>query len=50
MAEHRLKPDQIIVYRDGVGDSMLEVVVRFFLLKEFHCLFYLLILNSLKLK
>jgi len=26
MNEHQVKPDQIIVYRDGVGDSMLEAV------------------------
>lgn len=29
LAEHKVTPDQIIVYRDGVGDSMLDAVVCF---------------------
>jgi aubergine-like protein len=28
MKEHQIKPDHIIVYRDGVGDSMLEAVTK----------------------
>jgi hypothetical protein len=30
IADHKITPDQIIVYRDGVGDSMLECVVCYF--------------------
>lgn len=28
LAEHKVTPDQIIVYRDGVGDSMLDAVSK----------------------
>jgi len=28
LEEHKVRPDQIIVYRDGVGDSMLEAVAH----------------------
>jgi hypothetical protein len=36
IAEHKVTPDQIIVYRDGVGDSMLDCVVCYFV--NFVCL------------